>query len=389
VLVCAVLVLALMTGVARADGARIPPVGTWKVELYPWSSSDTIDRTIAALPRDLAVLALQDIFLDEDGLKAFRRALWRSYPFSYHVPPHTLHDLGCVTELPASTCEALTGLDVTYCVQLLASSLLSCLFSSGFSLDRVTLDDVFRSSCAPMASVLLILDPQCNACLVNAAGENGGAPEQTFDTCMAQQGPRHAHGGSVGQLILSKLPLRDVEVVEFPSYIERLANVYATIGGVRYGFASYPYDILADTGLTAFVPPLPGALQPALAQEMIDSDADVLLGSFWSGTRYQADAYNDLLASFQDLAPGMLTYCTQAMIDAQDPRCVVQTPGGPFLIRGSPLDLDHVLVRKGSAGCFRSDAPRLFAENGISDHVGLRVCKKVFEPGTFPPGILR
>jgi hypothetical protein len=55
-------------------------------------------------------------------------------------------------------------------------------------------------------------------------------------------------------------------VVEFPSYIQRRANVYATIGGARYGFASYPAHLLADLGLTAFISPLPGALQPVLAQ---------------------------------------------------------------------------------------------------------------------------
>src|SRR5262249_533604 len=134
VLVCALWVVAMMTGAAGAGGAKIPPVGTWKAELFPWSSSDTIDRTIAALPKDLQVLALQDIFVDEEGLLAFARALRRSYPFSYHVPPDTPRDIACVSELPAATCLAVTGLDVTYCVPLLAGSLLSCLEASGFSL---------------------------------------------------------------------------------------------------------------------------------------------------------------------------------------------------------------------------------------------------------------
>jgi hypothetical protein len=109
----------------------------------------------------------------------------------------------------------------------------------------------------------------------------------------------------------------------------------------------------------------------------------VLLGSFSSGTQYQSTAYDHLLASFEDLAPGKLTYCTQAMIDAQDPRCVITTVVGT--IPRQSLDVDHVLVRNGAA-CVRSDAPKLFAESGISDHVGLRVCKKVFEPGRFQPG---
>src|SRR5262249_27021006 len=190
VLVCALWVVAMMTGAAGAGGPKIPPVGTWKVGLFPWSSSDTVDRTIAALPKDLEVLALQDIFLDEDGLKAFARALRRSYPFSYHVPPQTPpHDMGCAPSLPAETCAAVTGLDVTYCVPLLASSLLSCLVTSGFSLDRVTTDDILGSICGPMAAALLALDNQCPACLVTTAKENGGDGQQTFDTCLAQQGP--------------------------------------------------------------------------------------------------------------------------------------------------------------------------------------------------------
>src|SRR5262249_55425032 len=134
-------------------------------------------------------------------------------------------------------------------------------------------------------------------------------------------------------------------------------------------------DLLGDAGLTGYLPPLPGVLQPVLAQEMIDSDADVLLGSFWSGTLYQPTAYNDLQASFQDLAPGMVTSCTQEMIDALDPRCVISTPGGYFVRRSG--DVDHVLVRNGFAGCTRSDAPKLFAEtSGISDHAGLLACEK-------------
>lgn len=384
VLVGVLLAVAMMAGVARADGARIPPVGTWNVNLGPGSSSDAIDRTIEALPKDLAVLALQDIFLDEDGLQAFVTALRPSYRFSYHVPPKTPHNLGCAVSVPESACENVLGLRTTDCVQRIAADLLGCFVDYSMPSNRLTIDDVFQSPCGGHAALLMLLDPQCNACLLNAAAENGGSPQQTFNTCLAQQGPRYAHGGSVGQLILSKLPIKDVEVVKFPSYIQRRANVYATIGGVRYGFASYPSDLLADFGLSAFVPPLPGALQPVLAQEMIDSDADALLGSFWSGALYQSAAYDDLLAEFQDLAPGKLTYCTQAMIDAQDPRCAVQLTSGS-------LDVDHVLVRNGAPGCFRSGPSKRFAKTpGLSDHAGLRVCRKVFEPGVFAPGnILR
>lgn len=380
VLVCALSIVATLAGVALSGGGiPIPAVGTWKVGLLP---GDSAESTIAALPKDLAVLALQDIFLDEDGLNAFKSALGRSYPFSYHVPPGTPHDLGCVPYTPQEFCLQVTGLNTTDCVPQVAYGLLQCLQAAGSALDRLTLDALLTiPQCTPLTGALLVLDNQCPACLINAGAETGGNVDDTWATCITQKGPRYAHGGSVGQLILSKLPIGDVQTVEFPSYIERRANIYASIGGVRYGFASYPHDF-------GFPPPifLPGALQPELAQEMIASDADVLLGSFSSGTQYQPAAYNALLQGFRDLAPGMLTQCTQAMIDAQDPRCCF--PGGFCLF---PSDPDHVLVRDGHAGCFRPDAPKLFAETtGVSDHAGLRVCRKAFGAGGFPFGnILR
>ena len=382
-----IMTMAMATGVARADDInRIPPFGTWMVDLTPQSSSDTINGTIAALPKDLAVLALQGVNLDEDGLTAFTGALNLDYPYSYHVPPDTPHDIGCAPVLDVSVCENVLGLQTTDCATRIAADLLGCLVDYSMPLDGVSLEDVFRSPCGGQAGLLMLIDQQCNACLLNTGGENGGNPQQTYNTCVAQQGPRYAYGGSVGQLILSKHPINDVEVVEFPSYLQRRANIYATINGLRYGFASYPTDILADAGLSAFVPALPGVLQTVLAQEMLDSDAEVLLGNFSSGTQYQPTAYDNLLASFQDPAPGVLTHCTQAMIDAVDPRCFYQTPSGPVFLPST--DVDHVLTRDDSEGCFWSDTPRLFGEtSGVSGHAGLRVCNSpvVFENGFEDP----
>jgi hypothetical protein len=184
-LATALVVVAMTVGVAGAEGARIPPVGTWNVNLTPASSSDAIDRTIAALPKDLTVLALQDIFLDEEGLEAFLKALRRSYFFSYHVPAQTSHDAGCAPVVPASVCESVLGLRTTDCVQRIAADLLGCFVDYGIPLDRLTTDDVFQSSGGGHAGLLLLVDPQCNACLMNTATENGGNPLQTFNTCVA------------------------------------------------------------------------------------------------------------------------------------------------------------------------------------------------------------
>lgn len=152
--------------------------------------------------------------------------------------------------------------------------------------------------------------------------------QDTFHTCMTQSGPRYAFGGSVGQLILSKMPFENVNVVEFPSYGNetcslnlsgfRRANIYATIGGLRYAFVHFPHDILLAAGLTDVMPPLPGdlqvalwsliAFQPALAAELIASEPDIILGDFNSGPHYQPDAVGLLLsAGFVDLTPGTLS----------------------------------------------------------------------------------
>ncbi len=369
---CALLITTMTTGLVRAGGGSgIPPVGTWKLDLTPQSSTGTIEGSVAAIPRDLGVLALQGVDLDEGGLAALTQALAPDYPYSYHVPPVTSHDLGCAPVLPVSVCESALGLQITDCAARIASDLLGCLVDYSMPPGSVTLEQVLRSPCGGHVGLLLLIDQQCPACLLNAGAESGGNPQQTYNTCMNQQGPRYAYGGSVGQLILSKLPIDDVGVVEFPSYLQRRANIYATIDGERYGFASFPSDVLLDFGLSAFAPPLPSDLQPVLAQQMLDSDANVLLGDFASGTLYQSVAYDALLSGFDDLAPGALTRCTQAMIDALDPRCITSTG---TVIR-TPVDVDHALVRVGSNGCPGSDPPSLIGEtSGLSDHAGLRVC---------------
>jgi len=386
-IVCALLIMVINTkGVWAANNNKVPTVGTWMVDLTPMSSSDTINDTIAALPKDLTVLALQGVNLDEDDLTAFKEAVQQHYPFSYHVPPGTPDAIGCAPVLPESVCENVLGLRTTDCAIRIAADMLGCIVDYSLPLAEVSLEDVLRSPCGGQAGLLLLLDQQCTACLLNTGAKTGGNPQQTYNTCVAQQGPRFAFGGSVGQLILSKHPISDIEVVEFASYQQRRANVYATINGLRYGFASYPSDILADAGLSAFVPALPADLQPVLAQEMLASDAEVLLGNFSSGTQYQPDAYEDLLTGFQDLAPEMLTHCTQAMKDAMDPRCITQT--SPSLIFRTSTDVDHVFTRDSSEGCFWAATPRLFGEtSGASDHAGLRVCNSpvVFEDGLEAP----
>ncbi len=75
-----------------------------------------------------------------------------------------------------------------------------------------------------------------------------------------------------------------------------------------------------------------------------------------------------LIENYHDLAQDVSTYCTQAMIDAQDPRCVLQTPYGPM--SRLPLAIDHVLLNRKWSDFL--DGDNLFANAaGISDHAGL------------------
>jgi hypothetical protein len=152
-------------GVARADESnKIPPVGTWMVDLTPQSASGAIDSTIAALPKDLTVLALQGVNLDEDGLTAFTGALILDYPFSCHVPPDTPDDIGCAPVLDVSVCVNILGLQTTDCATRIAADLLGCLVDYSMPLDGVSPEDVFRSPCGGHAGLLMLIDQQCNAC---------------------------------------------------------------------------------------------------------------------------------------------------------------------------------------------------------------------------------
>lgn len=365
------------------DPAAVPRIGTWNVNLHP---GDTADDIVAAIPKHFLVLAVQGLYLRQhddqstpevDSVDEFLAAVKRFYPYSYVVPPQQSYDIGCATTTPQPVCQSV-GYNIPNCVPFIARELLGCLIGNDYELDKLTLDDVLESPCAyNYLSSLLYIDNQCPACLLSEAFEKGNDANAILEACLAQpqQGARYAYGGTVSQLVLSKLRLNDTETVEFPSYFERRVNIYATIGGVRYGFADYPSDILASNYLAYYpYPPLPGALQDVLAQQMLDATPDVILGSFNSGPDFEPAAYDLLSTEYQDLAPGLETYCTQAMIDAAEPKCILDTVVGP--IPRESLAVDHVFFRFGEASCRRGDDTADLFNNvaGLSDHAGLKAC---------------
>jgi endonuclease/exonuclease/phosphatase family metal-dependent hydrolase len=358
---------------SRTRPITVPPVATWNVNMLPGATADAV---VAILPKRLHVLALQGVSLPEheaaptpaiDSLDEMIAAMAPWYPYAYYVPPRQRYNAGCAPAIAAESC-SFFGIEGTGCIPILANALTQCLTQTVFDLRKLNRNDVFASSCNSYLAPLLLFDAQCVPCVFNAAQENGGDGNAAVATCVAQQGPRFADGGSTGQLILSKSPIRGVRNEVRAGWGQRLANIYATIAGERYGFVSFPFDILADAGLTGIVPPLPGVLQPELAAALLAANPDVILGSFNSGPTYQPAAYNALQSVYVDAAPGLATYCTAAMIAAQDPRCVFE--GFSRL----PLAIDHVMFRS-DVRCRRPSEPRLFNDNsGVSDHAGLAVC---------------
>jgi endonuclease/exonuclease/phosphatase family metal-dependent hydrolase len=145
-------------------------------------------------------------------------------------------------------------------------------------------------------------------------------------------------------------------VVEFQTYLIRRINIYATISGVRFGFAHWPNNYLQDinpilAGLQT------GALQTDFANDMIQNNPDVNIGDFNSGPDYQPDGHNLLLQNGYQPLFSQPTYCP-------DPTHASFPPCQDAL---GPLSIDNIYIKNNVGVC----RLQTFAEKPVSDHIGV------------------
>jgi hypothetical protein len=210
----------------------------------------------------------------------------------------------------------------------------------------------------------------CLACLINGLEylpREEASILSVLQTCGAGLGPKHGHQGVNGQLILSKYPIQqdDVVQVQFPeSFMVSRVNIHATINGLRFGFGHFAFNLLQDVSgygdLSYFMYGYGTSLQTSQAQDFIDGGVDVVVGDLNSGPIYQPAGYNLLLASGYKLAsPEVATWCDEGHEN--------------FLpcknVGASPLQIDHILVRESTTV---GGSPSTFNNRPIiSDHIGV------------------
>jgi hypothetical protein len=193
--------------------------------------------------------------------------------------------------------------------------------------------------------------------------------------CFAGTGVQYSHQGQPGMLILSKRPLKSIQVTSFTTAKIRRVNVYATVSGVRFAFTHWPTNYFFDID-PALGPLTDGALQPDLAQDVIAHGPGVVLGDFNSGPDYQSAGYDLLVSNGYRPLFSQPTYCPQD--HASFPPCAN--------VNAKPTSIDNIFLRQNTGLCRKGT----FADQPISDHIGLdSVCllKTQQNPPEDDPGL--
>jgi hypothetical protein len=202
-------------------------------------------------------------------------------------------------------------------------------------------------------------DSGCFECLQNTMQELPSSPPPftAIDRCYASQGVRYAHGGSPGRLILSRLPLQNVQVQMYETFLVRRVTISATIAGVNFAFVHFAKNYLQDFD-PSFGPFQSGPLQTDMASDLITEAPDVVVGEVNSGPDYQPDAHNLLVQDGYIPLFSKPTYCPAAT-HASFPECQAAGLG--------PLTIDNIYIKKNRGLC----VPFEFAEKPVSDHIGV------------------
>ena len=254
---------------------------------------------------------------------------------------------------------------------------ISCLISTGS--DTRTLEQpIFPVDgfCKFLALNIALESQSCAQCLQNTMQNLPSSDPGAYgarDACFAGTGVRYSHQGRSGLLILSKRPLTNVQEVNFNTFLIRHPNIYATVSGVRFAFTQWPTNYLFDED-TSLGPLQSGALQPDLAQDVIQKNAQVVLGDFNSGPDYQPAGYNQLVQNKYVPLLSQPTYCPAN--HATFPPC------GDF--NAKPTSIDNIFVMKDTGVCLRTT----FAQEQASDHIGVAAaCLLKAQPGPSTLGL--
>lgn len=321
-------------------------IGAWNTMLQPWLPyEEKVIKTISRTNFD--VLFLEEVWTDAAKDHIVSHPLVKAkYRHHYYVPARQ-ESLGCPPPdiLPVTNQE----------------DFISCLLGNG--VDTRTLEQPvvpIPFECEQLGLGLALASQPCFACLTNTMQSypSGADPFDSIDMCVQDQGVKYSHGGSPGLLILSKKPLTDVTVEESEAFLIRRMNIYATVSGVRFGFAHWPRNFLEDIN-PALAGLQTGALQDDFAQQMIAENLDVLIGDFNSGPDYQPEAHNLLVENGYHPLFSEPTSCPPAT-HASFPLCEDGRGLGPRAV-------DNIYIKERAGVCIWDT----FAEKPVSDHVGV------------------
>jgi endonuclease/exonuclease/phosphatase family metal-dependent hydrolase len=280
-------------------------IGTWNTMMMPWLPYKPLIPTHISQKFD--VLALQEVWEGSsvDQILAATRGV---YP--HHYRPTKRHNVPTI------------GCDPVPEVLEVAGGFLQCLV--GYQVDLPTIIQPILplpQQCAEIGAYLTLLrqnpaDQQCLACLINTL-QTVADPNVVFDTCVRGQGARFANGGSSGQLILSKYPIRNVQETPMDSWLLNRINIVATINDIKIGFGHWGFNVMADYGIPGAEFLMYGQTQIDHAKAFVASGVDVALGDFNSGYDYQPDGANFLVQNgYKDLLPAETkTWCDGPKLD--------------------------------------------------------------------------
>ena len=324
---------------------------TWNTELRPWFSNQ--DKVIRELGQgDWDFIALQGVWSEaaKNAILADRQVRAK-YKAAYWAPANQQFAY-CSLDLPRGELE----------------DLLSC----------VTVSDVDPRT---MVQPVKAYDPLCNylqlgiafrgqqsclQCLQSTLQSypSNKSPYDVIDQCYFQGGVKYSHDGLPGLLLLSKTSIDNVQTVSYDTYLQYRAIVYATVNGVRLAVSHFPNNFFEDVEQGAgFL--TPGALQPQLAQDLVNAAPRLVLGSFNSGPDYQPDAANLFTAAGYKPVTTKSTFCPP-YVQASFPACNGEM--SPTTAPDGHRTIDNIYQNPNDVFCVESDK---LGDVPVSDHVGI------------------
>ena len=252
-------------------------IASYNTGLVPGDNAHLPDL-INVIPRNLDVLALQEVWLQSD-IRSIVSALNSSYPYSYYPTPDAGSKIGCK---PVSA-----GLSTVF---------FTCLATHGIS--TVGWDTI--TPCLPELRSWMSQDYDCALCFISSISA-GISPESTGGLCFTGQGYPYTYGGSSGLLVLSKTPIKNANFTARPSFLLRRGLLEMCVKGLYIVESHYPFE---------YPLPLLQELQTDFSRHILKTRPNIVLGDLNTGKNYQPAGY-ELLKSYgyKSINPDLATYC--------------------------------------------------------------------------------